>query len=238
MKTKFLQTGNVKALVAGLGALSNTSPGVPKLSVVSGEAGRGKTEATLWYASNRGARYMVANALWGELWMLNDLYACLRGIKRAKFGTKKKAYEECKRLMDQESLPIIIDEADRIVRRFTHLEALRDLSDRTGVPIVFVGTEEVLLSLQQRETFASRISQVIQFKPLTLEEVQMATSELSGLQLDDKAGAKLLEICGGYFRDLVVALEHLERAARANKTTQPPAELVSRVSGRAVLRAA
>ncbi len=234
----FLQTANVRNLTAAMTEMLNRPAGVPSLAVVHGPAGRGKTEASRWYAVNKGGRYMVANSMWSEKWMLTDLYATLRGVKSAKFTTRAAAYEECLRLMQMETLPVFIDESDRIVGKTALLEAVRDLSDRTGVPVIFVGTDMVMLRLQQREQFASRLSEVVPFEGLTKEEVGMAARELYGLALGRDETEQLHRVTGGYFRDLVVALAHIYRAAKANGTTAPPLELVKQVAARAIKRAA
>ncbi|MCA1988731.1 MAG: AAA family ATPase [Desulfarculus sp.] len=238
MDWKFLQTQNVRNLVGAMSGLMNRPAGVPCLAVVHGPAGRGKTEAASWYAVNKGGRYLVANSMWSERWMLSDLYAALRGLKSAHFGLKKQAYEECLKVMHGDSLPIFIDEADRVAQKTNHLEALRDLSDRSGVPIVFVGTDQILYRLQQREQFASRVSQVVAFKALGRDEVKMIVGELTGLGLDDEVADKLVTASDGYFRDLVVLLSHLSRAAKASGAKALNQEMVTQVAKKAVLRMA
>jgi DNA transposition AAA+ family ATPase len=238
MVDKFVQTASVRDLTEAMTGLMNRGAGVPSLSLVQGPAGLGKTEATQWYAARKGGRYLVANALWTERWMLSDLYAALKGLKSADFSTKKRAYEECLRLMRGDSLPIFIDEADRIALRTGHLEALRDLSDRTGTPIVFVGTELVSLRLKQREQFASRISAEVSFRGLTVDEVKMVAADIYGLNLAEEPAAKLRVACDGYFRDLVVVLDHLGRAARASSTKSPDIGMVNAVAAKAIKRAA
>jgi len=118
------------------------------------------------------------------------------------------------------------------------LENLRDLSDRSGVPIVFVGTDQILYRLQQREQFASRVSQVVAFKALGRDEVKMIVGELTGLGLDDDVADKLVAASDGYFRDLVVLLSHLSRAAKASGAKALNPEMVTQVARKAVLRMA
>lgn len=238
MEWKLLQTENIRNLTSAMSAMLNRPSGVPCLAVVHGPAGRGKTEACQWYAVNKGGRYLVANAMWSERWMLSDLYASLRGLKNAQFNQKKQAYEECLKLLMGYGLPIFIDEANRIAQKTSHLEVLRDLSDRSGVPIVFVDTDTILYRLQQREQFASRVSQVVPFKGLGRDEVKMIVSELTGLGLDNDVADKLVSASDGYFRDLVVLLNHLSRAAKATGAKALNQEMVTQVARGVVLRAA
>lgn len=238
---KFIQTANVRNLTGAMNALMNRPPKTPGLAVVHGPAGRGKTESAIWYCGNRGGRYLVANPLWTPRWMLCDLYAVLKGLKTANFTSAKAAFWECHQLMKTDSLPVFIDEADQIAHKLPLLEALRNLVDGTGTPIVCVGTDQIFVQLQQREQFASRVYQVVTFEALCLDEVKMAAAELGGLNLDDAAAKALLEACGGYFRDLVVALGILVQAATASGTKEPDAKMVQGLSRRvmrAMLRAA
>lgn len=234
---KFVQTQNVRNLVGAMNALMNRPPKTPGLAVVHGPAGRGKTESAIWYCAQRGGRYLVANPLWTPRWMLTELYAALKGIKLAKFNKAQDAFGECHALMKTDALPVFVDEADQIARKLPLLEALRNLADSTGTPIVCVGTDQIFVQLQQREQFASRVYQVVAYEGLTLDEVKMIATELGGLNLDDGAAKALLEASGGYFRDLVVALGILGQAARASDTKSPDAKMVANISRRAMLRA-
>ncbi len=235
---KFVQTANVRNLVGAMRSLLNRPPKTPGLAVVHGPAGRGKTESAIWYCAQHGGRYLVANPLWTPRWMLTDLYLALKGIKVAKFNKAQDAFSECHTLMKTDALPVFIDEADQIARKLPLLEALRNLADSTGTPIVCVGTDQIFIQLQQREQFASRVYQTVIFKGLELDEVKMIATELGGLNLGEEAAIALLEVSGGYFRDLVVALGILGQAAKASDTKTPDAKMVKSISRRAMLRAA
>lgn len=243
--TDLIQTSNVRALWQGLSVLRAQPKGHPALGAVIGQAGLGKTMSCHTYAAREGARYLVANALWTPRWMLNDLYEAIkhgvgRGLSRGDllFSGTQRAYGECLALMDADRSPILIDEADRIASSTQQLETLRDLSDRTGTPIVFVGTDLVLRKLLQRDQFSSRLSQVVAFQRLTLEEVRLVADQLAGLTLADDAAQALLAASKGFFRDAVVGLAHLERATKSSKLSSPPAEMVAQICGRALRRAA
>ena len=118
------------------------------------------------------------------------------------------------------------------------VETIRDLSDRTDCPVIFVGTDQMMVQLLQREQVASRLSQVVRFKPLSVDEVSMAAAELSGIQLNPAAAEVLHKISRGFFRDLKVALSHIERTVAANKISDPPAEMVEQVARKAIMRLA
>ncbi|MFH2125796.1 MAG: AAA family ATPase [Pseudomonadota bacterium] len=238
MKNQFLHTGNVRRAIESTTALRNQGEKMPRLGAWHGEAGRGKTETSIFYCGKHTARMVTPKVNSSQLDLLNALYAELKGQKEAKFGRGRDAYDACLRLMFNSTEPVLIDEADRISGRTVLVETLRDLSDRTDCPIIFVGTDQMMVQLLQREQVASRLSQVVRFKPLSVEEVGMAAAELSGIQLNPAAAEVLHKISRGFFRDLKVALSHIERTVTANKISDPPAEMVEQVARKAIMRLA
>lgn len=238
MKNEFLHVSNVRRVIEAVTALRGQAAGLPCLAAWHGPAGRGKTETSIWYAGNHDALYMIPQVNSSQLDLLNDLYAALKGQKDAKFHRRRDAFGACLRLMWNRSAPVLIDEADRISKHTDLVETVRDLSDRTGCPVIFVGTDQMLVHLMQREQIASRLAEVVEFKPLSVDEVVMATAELCGLELNQDAAQVLHRRTQGFFRDLVVALSHIERTARANKLSDLPAEMVDKTSRLAIKRAA
>jgi DNA transposition AAA+ family ATPase len=238
MKNKFLHTSNVRRAIEAATALRNQDEKMPRLGAWHGEAGRGKTETSIWYAGSQGARMVTPAVNCSQLDLLNALYAELKGQKEAKFGRTRAAYDACLRLMFNNTEPVIIDEADRISGRTVLVETIRDLSDRSDCPVIFVGTDQMMVQLLQREQVASRLAQVVAFQPLSVDEVIMAAAELSGFELGQEAAEVLHKACRGFFRDLKVALHHLERTVGANKMSEAPTEMVEQVARKAIMRLA
>lgn len=238
MKIKFLPTRCVRKAVEAATALRNQGEGLPCLGAWHAPAGRGKTKASIWYAATKGGNCLLPKVGSSQLSLLCDLYAELKGQSSAHFYRVKDAYEACLRLMWDRQEPILIDEADRIVNRAVLVETIRDLSDRTNCPVIFVGTDQMLVRLMQREQVASRLAQVVAFEALTVEEVTMIAAELCGLELGKETAQVLHKASQGYFRDLVVALAHVERAVAANKLKELPADMAAEVARKAIKRAA
>ncbi len=238
MKNEFLHTDNVRRAIESATALRNQGEKMPRLGAWHGKAGRGKTETSIYYAGKHGARIVIPRVDSSQLDLLNALYAELNDHSGDRMSRKQAAFDACLRLMSGRVEPVLIDEADRISGRTVLVETLRDLSDRTDCPIIFVGTDQMMVQLLQREQVASRLSQVVRFKPLSVEEVGMAAAELSGIQLNPAASEVLHKISRGFFRDLKVALSHIERTVTANKISDPPAEMVEQVARKAIMRLA
>ena len=238
-RIKFLQVENVRNLVQALSALRSRDPGVPGLAVVHGPPGRGKTQAAIWYAANKGGRYIEANPAWTVRWMLNDLYLLGKGLRQGpRIHRVDQAYELAVGVLEQVPLPILIDEGDRLCRDIRLLEMIRHLHDRTGVPIVFIGTDIITGKLAQHDRFWRRVMQVVPFNPLGLAEIRLAARELAGLELPAEALEMLHRHTKGEFGSVVKVLPKLSRALRAGERGKVAPELVDRVCTRALRRAA
>lgn len=239
MKTQFLQVNNVRRMVNALSQLRTRDAGVPGLALVQGPPGRGKTQSAIWYAANKGGRYLEANPAWSMRWMMNDFYLICKGLRKGpRIGTTQRAYEMTVDLLDTDPTPILIDEADRLCRNIQLLEMVRHLHDRTGVPIIMIGTDVLTGKLAQHDRFWRRVTQAVPFEALSIDELRMAAHELSGLELDAEAAAELERHTKGEFGSLIKSLPYLERAAGTNNTKSPAAELVNGVCGKALRRAA
>ena len=239
MQDKFLQTTNVRRATEAVAALLDQPPELPRLAAIHGQAGRGKTEWAIWWAGSKGGRYVVPRVDTRQLPLLNEIYAVIKGMKEANFKRVDAAYRACHRVMfEHPETPIIIDEADRALRNLVLAETLRDLSDRTGCPIIFVGTDLMMGRLLQQEQLASRLAQVVAFEPMSLDEVVMAAYELRGVNLGKEAAAIVHERTKGFIRDLSLVLDHWVRTAKDNSMDDLPPDLVEEVCRRAIQRAA
>jgi DNA transposition AAA+ family ATPase len=232
MKVTFFETKNYLRLSEAASALQGRHEEVPGLGLIYGRAGLGKTKAAIRYAVHRDAIYLRANAAWSPLWMLQDL---AHSLGRYPFGTTSRAFRQCVDELQKQGRLVFIDEADYLARERRLLDAVRDLHDLTGVPFILVGMDEVAKKMARHPQFWSRVSQVVEFKALTADEVAMIAKEWTGLVLEDGSLEALRRVTAGEFRLVTVALGHLERmvkASRAGGVSQKMVEMVSRVISR------
>jgi DNA transposition AAA+ family ATPase len=164
--------------------------------------------------------------------MLQDL---AHSLGRYPFGTTSRAFRQCADELQKQGRLVFVDEADYLARERRLLDAVRDLHDLTGVPFILVGMDEVAKKMARHPQFWSRVSQVVEFKALTADEVAMIAREWTGLVLEDGSVEALRRVTSGEFRLVTVALGHLERmvkASRAGGVSQKMVEMVSRVISR------
>ena len=56
MKNVFIKTKNVKRLISLLDEVQKLPPNIPKLALVYGEHGLGKTHSVIWWATRNDAK--------------------------------------------------------------------------------------------------------------------------------------------------------------------------------------
>jgi len=215
MKPKFVQTDNVRRLQEAMAALEHRDGGVPGLGLVVGSAGYGKTKSIQWQAVQTGAVYLRAKATWTTSWMLDEVCSEMKILSQSRIRDK---FVDLQNTMRLAKSTIYIDEADYLVRDRKLLDTIRDLHDETGTPIILVGMDEIQKKLMRHHQFWSRVSQQIIYKPLMAREIILLGQELCDLAVEEKTAEQLFSATCGNFRDVIVALSHMERMAKANRT--------------------
>ena len=234
MKLKFIQTDNVQRLQEAAAALERRQEGVPGLGLVCGNAGFGKTRSIQWHTLHSNSIYLRAKATWTTSWMLDCICAELKIFSINRIRDK---FADLQNTIRSVKCTIFIDEADYLVRDRKLLDTIRDLHDETNMPIVLVGMDEIQKKLMRHHQYWSRISQQVVYKPLSIKEIILLGSELCALDMNDSSAEQLFVNTTGNFRDLIVALSHLEKMAKANKTAVITAGMVD-MTVKAVLKRA
>lgn len=114
---------------------------------------------------------------------------------------------------------LIVDEADRL--KFSSLELLRDLYDRTDMSILLLGAPGIERRLKRYGQLHSRLNFVYEMAPLTVEEMRLFISgkwlELNlPLSADDAVSAGIMRIANGNFRVLHRVFTEIERLQKLN----------------------
>ena len=238
MKTKFIQaTKNITAMLGAMALLQESNKDLPGLGLICGKAGLGKTQAVRWYATQYNQPYLRAIAAWSLRSMLHDIAAQL-GLDPE--GTNVNVFHQIQSDLISSPRIIFIDEADYLARsnNWRLLETIRDLHDLSGSSFIFVGMGGIKAKLQKKHQLWSRISQIVEFQPLTAKEIAFLAHELAGLLIPDDVAGLLCTQTTGDFRDVMVALSHLERMARANARKDINKKMVNMTTAAVIKKAA
>ena len=70
MKRAFIKTQNVKRFITLMEELKKLPPNIPKLALVYGEHGLGKTHSVIWWATRNDTVYVRAQNKMTSRWLL------------------------------------------------------------------------------------------------------------------------------------------------------------------------
>ena len=136
MKKVFVKTKNVKQLISMMNRLREREDGVPGMGLVYGEPGLGKTYAITWWAAQNDAILIRSANLMSARWLLEEMVEELGEIPYNKFSD---IFNQVVSQLIKTPRTIIVDETDYLTIDSRAVETLRDIHDKTNVPIVLVG---------------------------------------------------------------------------------------------------
>jgi DNA transposition AAA+ family ATPase len=141
-------------------------------------------------------------------------------------------YHEIQKIADPTTL-VIIDEADRL--KMSALEQVRDIFDKGGIGVVFIGMPGIEKRLSRYPQLYSRVGFVHAFRPLSAAQVRKLLQQKwvpSGVEFpkegvaDEEALAAIIRITGGNFRLLHRLLTQIARLLEINALQTVTSEVV------------
>ncbi len=155
----------------------------------------------------------------------NSEFLKIGRAERAVVKANGDASERCQAVPKMPPALVVIDEADRL--KVAGLEQVRDIFDRWGVGVVFIGMPGIEKRLARYPQLYSRVGFVHEFRPLAETETRHLLRErrwcppdvylpASALD-DDEAFAAVLRITGGNFRLLHRLLTQVGRVMEINQ---------------------
>jgi DNA transposition AAA+ family ATPase len=211
MKNELAKVKNLLRLSEAYGELKLRGQGVPGMGLVSGFTGSGKTRSILWLVEKSNGVYCRANATWSVSAMLGSICAQLgfpphfRNYRS--LGLVTEWFESSQR-------PLFIDECDYLLRDMRMVEALRDIHDLTGVPVVLVGMEGIEKKLALRLQLTRRFSQFVEFAPLDLEDAKTLADSICEVGIADDLLTKIHQEAKGGIGLMIVGLARAEGLAK------------------------
>ncbi len=212
MHKLFVKTRNVKNFIGLMNNLIDKSNEVPKMGLIYGDPGLGKTQTAVWWATNNDAVYVRAQNKMTCRWLLEKIVYELGESPSRKMAD---LIEQCITHLRLKPQVIIIDEVDYLINRHRIVETLRDLHDLTGVPIVLIGMQEAKTKLGKYRHLYDRISEIIEFKPFSKDDMDVIVEELSEIKITDEAKEIFFEKTNR-FRQVIKGISLLENLAKTN----------------------
>lgn len=212
MRKAVAHTANVKAFIGAVNRAGSRGAPEAGITLVTGEAGFGKTRTVIWWGSEKAALYVCAKAAWTPHWFLAELCAQL-GIPAR--GTTEQLYAHAVgTLMKRPDTPLIVDEIEHCLRDTKVIETIRDVTDMVQCPAVFVGMEAVPFKLNRLPQIASRIAAAVSFGPATEACVRTTCDAICEIKVADDLVAEIHRQSGGRMREVLNAIATVERAGK------------------------
>lgn len=213
MKTKFVQTSNVKRFLAAVSAVEQRAAPEATILLVSGDAGHGKSRTAKWWAVSAGAVFLRLKAAATPHWALTDLVTELGEMVPA--ASSEKLFAQIVGRLARAPQPIVVDEVENGLDNGARvLDTLRDVTDLVEVPLVFVGREYVWGKISRHKQIKSRVSARAEFSALPGEDVATLVADLCECPVHDEVVAEIARRSDGYVREIIKAIKNVERLGR------------------------
>lgn len=213
MKNIFVKTKNVKSFIALANKLKNAKNNVPKMGLVFGEPGLGKTNAILWWAIQQDALIITAKNCMTPKWLLKQLVSDLGEAPKTLVAD---LFEQAVAKLVEKPRMIIVDEIDYLINNTRAIETIRDLHDETGIPILLVGMGVVDKKLSRYKHFFDRIVEIYKFIPFDFDDVKTIINTLSDIPFEDSA-IEVIYQKSNRFRQIVKLILKFENLAKTNE---------------------
>ena len=224
MKHQLATTKNVTRFMSALTDLIERPHGIEGMGLLWGQPGEGKSTVIASGVNTCNGLLVRANVGWTVTSMLKTLVKELGGDPE-KMNRRAELIEEVVRLEgdldpDKGNRPIFIDEADYLLRQGDMLDALRDIYDNTGVPIIFVGMEDLgrkLANNPRYSRFARRITQWVEFAGIDLDDSREVANTMCQVGLADDLLEHVHDKTSANIGRMVTALAMIQKMGRTSK---------------------
>jgi DNA transposition AAA+ family ATPase len=207
----FAQLTNMNLALQTYLDCAEADPGLPRIGVLYGPSGYGKTVAMGFTAQRADAAYIEAKSIWTQRSLLEAIAdeIGIRSLERSAPRILDQIIEQ----LNTAPRGLIIDEMDHLVRK-QHVEIIRDIHDATRIPILLVGEEALPAKLKVWERFHNRILVATAAQPATDDDARKLRDHYCPrVTLGNDLVQRIVRACRGVTRRIVVSLKEAERLA-------------------------
>ena len=225
MKKIFVKTNNVKNFIGLVENLQNKPKNIPKMGLVYGEPGLGKSQTALWLACKYDAIYLRATNLMTGRWLLEEIAKEMNEIPR--YLTSDNFNLIVQKLKQKPQL-IIVDEIDYLMNNLKTIEILRDIHDETDCPIVFVGMGLAHRKLERYKHLYDRFSEIVKFEVFSVGDLKQIFEQLAEVKFTTDS-IEYIHKKYNRFRQIVQLINQLEIVAKENNLDEINLEVIQQL---------
>ena len=211
MKRTFIKTKNVKRFIALMDELQTLPYNIPKIALVYGDYGLGKSQTIQWWVDKNNSVYVRAVKSMTSRWLISEI---AEELGEEPFWHTQETFSIVESHLKRNPKTIVIDEMDYLTQNDT-IELIRDLHDKTNCPIVLVGMAMADKKLARYPHLCDRIYKSLKFETFNSEDIKEILSELTDLNFTSDA-IEYLATRTNQFRQLVKITNKLEKLSATN----------------------
>ena len=212
MKRTFIKTKNVKRFIALMDELQTLPYNIPKIALVYGDYGLGKSQTIQWWVDKNNSVYVRAVKSMTSRWLISEI---AEELGEEPFWHTQETFSIVESHLKRNPKTIVIDEMDYLTQNDT-IELIRDLHDKTNCPIVLVGMAMADKKLARYPHLCDRIYKSIKFESYNQNDIEEILSNLTELQFTDDA-VQYLATRANQFRQLVKLVNRIEKLSETNE---------------------
>jgi len=225
MKNVFISTGNTSKFDTICDEMADPGSMIgPSLAMVTGPAGRGKSEAAKRYAAQTSAIYIPPMNIRSATMVLREIAFELSTVSPSR---SEKCLSVIGEEMSKDRRLIIIDEADLLNLQI--LEMLRNVNERYACPIILIGEDELKGKVGSRRRIASRIRRKMEFTSVMQADIVYFVKQSLDVEIAGDVAGQILHHAKGDWRPVLTVVIAIERAMKANSLDEISPELADSV---------
>lgn len=225
MRKIFVKTTNVKNFISLVENFLNKPKNIPKMGLIYGEPGLGKSQTALWLACKYDAIYLRATNLMTGRWLLEEVAKEMDEIPR--YLTSDNFNLITQKLKRKPQL-IIVDEIDYLMNNFKTIEILRDIHDETDCPIIFVGMGLAHKKLERHKHLFDRFSEIVKFETFSIQDLKQIFEQLSEVTFTLDT-IEFIHKKYNRFRQIVQLISQLEIIAKDNNLQEINLDVIKEI---------
>ena len=225
MRKIFVKTTNVKNFIGLVENLLNKPKNIPKMGLIYGEPGLGKSQTALWLACKYDAIYLRATNLMTGRWLLEEIAKEMDEIPR--YLTSDNFNLIVQKLKQKPQL-IIVDEIDYLMNNLKTIEILRDIHDETDCPIIFIGMGLAHKKLEKYKHLYDRFSEIVKFETFGVNDISQIINQLAEIKFTTDS-IEYIHKKYNRFRQIVQLINQLEIIAKDNNLQEINLDVIKEI---------
>ncbi|KGJ21033.1 hypothetical protein IX55_03680 [Paracoccus sanguinis] len=202
---------NVSRMLALIDRLQNRGDGVPGMGCFYGFSGLGKSMASSFAVNTTRAVHVQMKSVWTHKRLCE---AILDELGLPARGTAADMVDRIAEALAADSLPLLIDEADFLVKKGM-IEIVRDLYEMSEVPVILIGEELLPQKLKRWERVHGRIRSWVSAELADDRDFELLrTIRAPGIDIEPELVKAIKVNSNGSARRLVVNLDEVDEISR------------------------